>query len=400
MYTLSYDTILVRYGELSTKGKNRKDFIHVLKRNIKETLAQFSNLGYRETYDRLYIELNGEDSSEVSALLKNVFGIRSFSLAHRCASSIDVIVEDAFRSVADEQGKTFKVITKRHDKSFPLSSDQVNRLIADYVLEKTDLQVDVHSPQLKVLVEIRAQDTYIMVKTILGAQGFPVGIGGKAMVLLSGGIDSPVAAYLMMKRGIKIEAIHFASPPFTSSQAQKKVEDLTQQLTAYQGLIRLHIVNFTEIQTAIHREVNPSYEITIMRRFMMRIAQRLAYDYNCLALANGESIGQVASQTLQSMQVISHGIEIPILRPLVTYDKLEIIDIAKAIHTYETSILPFEDCCTIFTPQSPITKPHLDKAEYYEARLDVDGLIASCLKTVEVKMIRHSVGDSTVDQFF
>ncbi len=399
MSNTDYHYILVRYGELSTKGKNRLSFINQLKRNIKEALFQFSALTYQETYDRLYITLNGENPADVSALLQNVFGIISFSWAYQCPSEIDAIAEAATRLAKAESGETFKVIARRHYKLFPMLSDEINRAVAGHILDETSLRVDVHQPDIKVWIEVRQDKTFIMVNMIKGSGGYPVGIGGKAMMMLSGGIDSPVAAYLMMKRGVKVDMIHFASMPYTSAQSLQKVKDLTKLLTPYQSSIRLNVIHFTTIQLAINKVVPESYTITVMRRFMFRIADRLGLDTRCLAIATGESLGQVASQTLDSMRVISAVTSLPVLRPVLTYDKNEIIDCSKRIRTYETSILPFEDCCTIFTPQKPTTKPHLNKVEFYESKLDIEGLINECLSQVDVEYITQKQTAETDDLF-
>lgn len=395
MSNTNYHYILVRYGELSTKGKNRREFITQLRRNVKEALFSFPDLTYQDTYDRLYITLNGEDGAAVSEIVGHVFGISSFSLAYRCASDIEAITEKAAFLALQEKGTTFKVITRRHDKYFPLISDEINRLVATKILQDSDLKVDVHHPDIRVWIEVRREETFIMVNQVRGAGGYPVGVAGKSMMMLSGGIDSPVAAYLMMKRGVRIECIHFASMPYTSAQSLQKVKDLAAILTAYQPVIKLSTISFTDIQLAINKAVPESYSITIMRRFMVRIADQLAKRNNCLVIANGESIGQVASQTLNSMQVISEVASLPIVRPVVTYDKNEIIDLAKHIGTYETSILPFEDCCTIFTPKKPTTKPHQDKVEFYEEKLDVAGLIDACLENVEITYL--NVKQQTAD---
>lgn len=395
MLDIKYEFILVRYGELSTKGKNRKDFIRQLKRNVKEALSKFKALEYRDTYDRLFITLNGENADLVGERLKHVFGISSFSFASSCPSDIESMTALATTLAAAEEGLTFKVITKRHDKHFPMSSDEINRAIAASILQNTPLKVDVHQPHVKVMVEVREQETYLMVNNIRGAQGYPVAVAGKALMMLSGGIDSPVASYLAMKRGIKLEAIHFASPPYTSVQALEKVKTLAHKLLNYQTSIKLVTVPFTEIQMEINRKVPESYSITIMRRFMIRLANAYALSHKCLAIVTGESVGQVASQTLESMHVISSVSTLPILRPVLTYDKNEIIDLSKKIDTYETSILPFEDCCTIFTPKKPTTKPHMDKAEYYEQKLDVEGLVLRALEAIEVEYIHPKTEEET-----
>lgn len=386
MDKFQYDYILVRYGELSTKGKNRNEFTRKLLTNVKHMLKHFTKLTYEKTYDRLYIRLNDEDSEAVSAILKECFGISSFSLANKVISDLDTITDTCLALVNQYQG-TFKMDTRRHDKLFYKTSDEINRHIADKILNNTSLKVDVHHPDHRISVEVRRDHTYIMAKTIKGAGGYPVGIGGKALLMISGGIDSPVAGYLTMKRGVAIECIHFASVPYTSSSALDKVERLVEKLSLYQGVVRLHIVPFTKLQLAIYENCDESYAITIMRRMMYRIAEKLAQQEGCLALASGESVGQVASQTLESLAVINEVINIPVLRPVICFDKLEIIDVARKIDTYDTSIEPFEDCCTIFTPVNPVIKPTLIKAEKMERHFDFMPLVDECVANIETKFV-------------
>lgn len=377
---LKTELILIRYGELSTKGKNRKDFISRLTQNVRNALADFEQLSYQKTFDRLYLYLNGAPEKEVQDRLKKVFGISSFSCAVKVPSDLDSMIAAGFQIAQRSEGKTFKVDTRRHDKTFPKMSDDINRAVASEILRNTEWKVDVHHPDLRIQIEVREECTYIMKEVVYGAGGYPTGVGGKAMLLLSGGIDSPVAGYLTMKRGVAIECLHYASPPYTSTNALKKVQDLARLISVYQGSIKVTTIPFTELQLAIYEHCDESYAITIMRRMMFRIAQEVAYRHKCQALVTGESIGQVASQTLESMTVINETVKMPILRPVACFDKLEIIDLAKKIDTYETSILPFEDCCTIFTPKSPVTKPTLKKCEYYESKFDFEPLIQKCIE--------------------
>ncbi len=391
-----YNHILVRFGELSTKGKNKKDFIKRLYTNVKNALKAFDKLTYERTHDRMYILLNGEDGEAVGAVLQNVFGISSFSLAIRVPSQIDEIVAMGKRVAMADEAATFKIDTRRSDKHFPMISDEVNRAVAGAILKSTSKKVDVKHPQLRLQIEIHETDTYLMKGRIQGSGGYPVGVGGKAMVMLSGGIDSPVAAYLTMKRGVAIECIHYASPPYTSARAQEKVLELARKVSCYQGHIRVHIVPFTDLQLAIYDHCDESYAITIMRRMMYRIAERLAQRQGALAIVNGESIGQVASQTLESMSVINEVTQMPVIRPVATMDKLEIIALAKKLGTYETSILPFEDCCTIFTPKNPVTKPTLAKAQKMEQRFDYESLLEQCMQgitTLEINPIEKTTAD-------
>lgn len=381
---LSYSHILVRYGELSLKGKNRRQFIKRLSHTLKTNLHSYEAVQVEAQHDRLFIYLNGCDPRPIEQVVSKVFGISSYSLALQTPSQIESIMEGVMGLLDLSQAKTFKVIAKRNDKTFPIHSDQINRMIASKILTSSDWKVDVHQPEVPISIEIRQQATYIMTDKKPGAGGFPVGASGKGLMLLSGGIDSPVAAYLMMRRGVFMEAIHFASPPYTSHQAQEKVMALAKLLKPYQGRLRVHVVPFTNLQLSIYEHVPESYAITIMRRMMMRIADGLAHKIHASVLATGESIGQVASQTLESMETINAVISRPILRPLVTMDKVDIIDLARKIDTYQTSILPFEDCCTIFEPKNPVTKPRIDKAEAYEKRFDFMPMVQACIDEAEV----------------
>lgn len=394
-----YNHILVRFGELSTKGKNKKDFIKRLLHNMKNALRNFDKLTYERAHDRLYVILNGEDPEEVCAILEHVFGISSFSVAKRIDSDIEQMKEVALQVAQQSEATNFKIDTRRSYKQFPMMSDDINRAVATVILQETQLKVNVRQPELRIQIEVHEHDTYIMVDRIKGAGGYPVGVGGKALVMLSGGIDSPVASYLTMKRGVAIECIHYASPPYTSQRAQEKVLELARLVSRYQGHIRVHIIPFTDLQLAIYQNCDESYAITIMRRMMYRIAERLCEHSKCLAIVNGESIGQVASQTLESMQAINCVTSMPVIRPVCAMDKLEIIDIAKRIGTYETSIQPFEDCCTIFTPKNPVTKPTIHKAERMESHFDFEALLQACLDKCEHVDIYPTVKEETSDIF-
>jgi thiamine biosynthesis protein ThiI len=377
---VKYDTVLIRFGELSTKGKNRKDFIQRLLLNIKRTLHAYPALAYRRTHDRIYITLNGEDEDGIREKLKTVFGISSFSFTAKIPSDIETIGQTCLAIAQESDKHTFKMITKRHDKSFPMKSDEINRTVAGSILRNTDLKVDVHDPELSIRVEVHKNETYITYEKIPGAGGFPTGINGKVMLMLSGGIDSPVAAYEIMKRGIEVEAVHYASPPYTSENARKKVLDLAAMVSAYQGAMKVHVMNFTNIQLAIYKTAGDPYAVTLMRRMMFRLAERIAEQNGCLAIATGESVGQVASQTLESIACINSVISIPALRPLICFDKLEIINLAQKIGTYETSILPFEDCCTIFDPKNPVTKPSVEKSEFYEGKFNYADMLDEAVR--------------------
>lgn len=388
MDELQYEFILIRYGELTTKGKNKKDFIRKLAENMKMALSNFEGLTFERTRDHIYIHLHGNNPDDLEPVLKKVFGIRSFAKAIKVENDIDQIIDASLKIMKGKSG-TFKVKTKRANKKFEIHSEDVNRKVASQILKNyaPTLTVDVHNPNYPLIVEIRDDYTYIMAETILGAQGYPVGVAGKAMLMLSGGIDSPVAGYLAMKRGIEIECIHYASMPYTSFEALNKVKTLAKLIAPYQGCIKLHIIPFTDIQLEINKHCDSSYTITMMRRMMYRIADTISKKNGCLAIVNGESVSQVASQTLNSMAVIGEVTSMPIIRPVVTYDKLEIIDLARKIGTYETSILPFEDCCTIFTPKNPVIKPDLKKCQWYENKYDFTSLLDKAIENEEIVKI-------------
>jgi len=375
---MNVEYILIRYGEMTTKGKNRGRFTSILRENVRNRLKAYEKIKITATRDRMYIKLNGEDHEKVAANLKEVFGIHTFSYARKVDTELDAIKKGALEAINElgDSVKTFKVNVQRSYKQFPLNTPQLNRELGGHILQNTEhLTVDVHQPDVAVRVEVRDDATYITCGEEYGAGGYPVGVGGKVMLLLSGGIDSPVAAYMLLKRGVSIEAIHFESPPFTSDRAKQKVIDLASKLTRYCRRVTLHVIPFTEIQKAIHKEMPASYTMTVMRRVMLKIAEQVSVDRKALALATGESLGQVASQTLESMHTINEVTNYPVLRPLLAMDKLEIMDIAKKIDTYDISIRPYEDCCTIFTPANPTTKPKRDKVARYESRFDFTELI-------------------------
>ena len=367
---------------------------------MKNALRVFEKLSYERTHDRLFILLNGEDAQAVAEILRHVFGISSFSFAIRIPSDITSMIETGLQVAKNAEGTTFKIETRRSDKRFAMISDEVNRAVASEILRNTEWKVNVKQPDLRIQIEIHEQFTYVMTGRMQGAGGYPVGVGGKAVVMLSGGIDSPVAAYLTMKRGVALECIHYASPPYTSARAQEKVIELARLVSRYQGHLRVHIVPFTELQLAIYQNCDESYAITIMRRMMYRIAERIANQCHALAIVNGESIGQVASQTLESMGVINEVTKMPVVRPVATMDKIEIINLARKISTYETSILPFEDCCTIFTPKNPVTKPTLAKALKMESRFDFSDLLDQCVENVTTMDVYPKSEDQADEDLF
>ncbi len=375
----NYDAVVIRYGEMILKGNNKKDFIKKLANNLKVALKEHRSLVYSVEHDRIYIELNGTSPDSIRSILRTIFGISSFSFAVKVENDLEKMANKSLELVKDSNFKTFKVKAHRSYKNFPHISDEINRVIATKILKNTEIKVDVHNPDLMLLVEVREKFTYLMDNKIGGAQGFPVGSSSKVLLLLSGGIDSVVAGYLAQKRGLKLECIHFESAPYTSAQALQKVKDLAGKLSIYQNRIKLHIIPFTKMQMAINESLPESYNITVMRRMMMRIAERVALENKCLAIVNGESVGQVASQTIESMNAIGEVVKMPIIRPVVTYDKLEIINVARFIDTYKISTLPYEDCCTIFTPKNPTTRPNVEKCLRFESFFNYQDLIEECI---------------------
>ena len=400
MPEMLYDHIVVRYGELSTKGKNRKEFTRQLTNNIRKRLKDHSDLTFNTLHDGLFIKLNGEDYGIIREELKDIFGYSYFSGAIRVDKDIEEVKKVTLKLAENHDVKTFKIATKRHDKSFSMRSDEINRAIAGNILHNTDLLVDVHEPDLMIYISVDKDFIYVMDEKVKGRGGYPTGINGTAMVMMSGGIDSPVAGYLTMKRGLKIECIHFASQPYTSRQALEKVLTLAKKLSVCQEEITVHVIPFTDLQLAIYRHVDEPYCITIMRRMMYRIADQICRKRNIRVITNGESIGQVASQTPESITVIGKVADTLILRPLCMMDKLEIIDIAKKIDTYETSILPYEDCCTIFDPKNPVTKPKEDKCLYYEKLFDYQKLVAECVENDEIIKVSYRKEDNKDESIF
>jgi len=389
---VKYDRILIRYGELSTKGRNRKHFITHLKRNIREVLKEFKDIHIQGGHDRMYILLNGEDSNPIIQKLSTVFGIQSFSLAVRSERNLQDIQQVGLSLVKQifKPGNTFKVTTRRGDKSFEYDTNDINHAVGGHILQNIeDIKVDVKNPDINLLVDVRPDAIYLPCDIIQGAGGLPVGSSGKAMLMLSGGIDSPVAGYLTMKRGVQIEAVHFQSPPYTSERAKQKTIDLAKKISAYSGYVKMHFVPFTKIQETIRKHIPEGYTMTATRRMMLRITDEIRRKNDGLAIVTGESLGQVASQTLESMLAINDVTVTPILRPLISMDKLEIIDIAKKIDTFEISSLPYEDCCTIFTPPSPKTRPKLSKIQYYESDFDFGPLLEEAVNNVETIIVNN-----------
>ena len=372
--------IMIKYGELTTKKANRKIFITMLENNIKKIL---SNLDYKIKKDRVRMYIESDSIELVEKKLKKIFGIHSIVECYQVNTNIEEI-ETSILSLLPSEGKTFKVNTKRADKTFPIPSMDYNNKIGGFILKNTSLKVDVHNPDIMVHIEIRVEGTFLYFNEMPGLGGYPVGIQGKGLLMLSGGIDSPVAGYLALKRGIDLDCLYFESPPHTSVEAKNKVIKLASIINEYSGNIRVFVLPFTEIQEEIYKNVDDSYIITVMRRFMYRIAERLAHKYQAKIIVNGESVGQVASQTLTSMSVINAVTCMPVIRPVACLDKLEIIEIAKKIETYETSILPYEDCCTIFLPKHPVIHPNLEKVLSLEKKLNIEELIDRAIEKVEI----------------
>ncbi|HGA3431940.1 TPA: tRNA uracil 4-sulfurtransferase ThiI [Streptococcus agalactiae] len=397
---MQYSEIMIRYGELSTKKKNRMRFINKLKNNMEHVLSIYPDVSVKTDRDRGHVYLNGTDYHEVAESLKEIFGIQAFSPSFKVEKNVDTLVkavQEIMTSVYKD-GMTFKITAKRSDQSFELDSRALNHTLGDAVFSVLpNIKAQMKQPDINLKVEIRDEAAYISYEDIRGAGGLPVGTSGKGMLMLSGGIDSPVAGYLALKRGVDIEAVHFASPPYTSPGALKKAHDLTRKLTKFGGNIQFIEVPFTEIQEEIKAKAPEAYLMTLTRRFMMRITDRIREDRNGLVIINGESLGQVASQTLESMQAINAVTATPIIRPVVTMDKLEIIDIAQKIDTFDISIQPFEDCCTIFAPDRPKTNPKIKNTEQYEKRMDVEGLVERAVAGIMVTTIQPQADSDDVD---
>lgn len=382
--------LLIRYGEIHLKGQNRPFFEKVLLHAIIASAKKFD--GYVDKgQGRYYLRnVKPQDMPQAINAMSKIFGIYSVSPAMEMEKDLEIIFQAAadmacrkLKSLGKETA-TFKVESKRADKRFPMNSMTLSAEAGGYILEHVPgLSVDVHHPDFTVYIEVR-ESAFVYTDIVMGSGGMPVGTSGKGMLLLSGGIDSPVAGYMMAKRGIALEAVHYHSFPYTSERAKQKVIELAQELSAYTGPIKIHMVHFTDIQMSIYEKCPEEQLTLIMRVFMMRIAEKIAKDRNCGALITGESLGQVASQTLASLTVTNSVIDLPVFRPLIGMDKLEIMDIAKRIETYETSILPYEDCCTVFVPKHPVTHPKLEKILKSVKLLDSEALIADALAKTEV----------------
>ncbi|MEB5792370.1 tRNA uracil 4-sulfurtransferase ThiI [Staphylococcus hominis] len=407
---MKYDHILVRYGELTLKGTNRKRFTNVLKENVIQSLRSLEGTRVKCERDRMFISLFEETNvNEVMNRLTKIFGIKSISPVFKTTQNLEDIKQLCVSLAKDfANGDTFKIDVKRVDKSFLLDTYQLQRELGGVILKSVDhLKVDVKRPTHNIKVEVRREGVYIYTKVIDGAGGLPTGTGGKTLLQLSGGIDSPVAGMEIMKRGVKIEAIHFHSPPFTSEKAKDKVIELTRILSERVGPIKLHIVPFTALQKQINKSVHPRYTMTTTRRMMLRVTDIILERIGANAIVNGENLGQVASQTLKSMYAINDVTSTPILRPLISLDKEDIIKKAKEIGTFEVSIQPYEDCCTIFMPKNPVTEPDFDKVVKYESVFNFDDLVqeaADNVETIEInkdyKTEKDKSTDALIDELF
>ncbi len=380
--------ILIKYGELSTKKGNRNFFINTLYNNVKEKLSKYSVKIFKDRA-RMYIEFLDEDLEQIKKIIDKIFGIHMYHIALIVDTNIEKIKSGVLELLNLEDFKTFKVISKRSDKSFPIHSQELNHVLGSLVLKNMDnVKVDVHSPDIFLNVEVRENKSYIYLNSYKGLGGYPVGSQPRGMLMLSGGIDSPVAGYLAMKRGVLVDAVYFEAIPHTSLEAREKVIELSKKLAVYCSHINLHVVDFTPIQEAIYKNCRSDYCITIMRRMMYRIMEKLVKINNGYVIINGESIGQVASQTLTSMAVINEVTSVPVIRPVACLDKLEIISLAKKISTYETSILPYEDCCTVFVPKHPVINPKIEVASVEEEKFDYKKMINEAVTSINtIKII-------------
>ena len=378
--------ILIKYGELSTKGDNRNFFLNGFDVKIHKDRA------------RMYIELNEDDLNDIENVVSKIFGIHTYHIAYVVESDDKAIQSKLLEVIKEEEFSTFKIETKRSNKSFPIHSLDYNRVLGGLLLKNiNNIKVDVHNPDLCIRVEIRDTETFIYYKSYSGCGGYPVGTQPKGLLMLSGGIDSPVAGYLAMKRGMTLDAVYFEAMPHTSIEARNKVISLSKKLVKYCDHINLHVVNFTPIQEEIYKNCKGDYIITIMRRMMYRIMERLVNKYKGYVIVNGESIGQVASQTLTSMKVINEVTNIPVIRPLACFDKLEIMKIARDIDTYDISIIPYEDCCTVFVPPHPVINPKLETCEKEESKFNYNLLIDEAVDSINTIVIDNKESNEFSD---
>lgn len=388
------EVLLIKNGEIALKGLNRATFEDVLIKNIKNALKGLGIVEIKKAQSTIYVSPTNDDydMNEAVKRIKKVFGIAAFSRAAVCEKDMSKILETTVEYLKDTLPfkKTFKVEAKRADKSFPLKSPEICRETGAKVLENFhNLKVDVHNPEVTITVEVRDFNAYVHIDQISGAGGMPVGTGGKAAILISGGIDSPVAAYMLAKRGVNLTAVHFASPPYTSERAEKKVKDLLSTVAGYSGPINFCYIPFTKIQESIARECPEDLTTLIMRRYMMKISQVIAKNNNCDALITGESIGQVASQTMKAIACTDCAVDMPVFRPLIGMDKEEIVKISRKIGTFELSTLPYEDCCTVFTPKHPKTKPNISDVEKAEVFENCDEMVKEAIENARYEKIYY-----------
>lgn len=376
--------ILIKYGELTTKKDNRKLFVNALYNNLRNKFNENNlNVNILRDLSRMYFEYNEDDEKEIMNVVDHTFGIHAYDIAYKVETEEQKIYDLVLELVKKQSFKTFKVYTKRSDKSFIYNSMEFNRKIGGLILKNIDnISVDVNNPELWVNIEIRRDYTYVYFNEYMGLGGYPSGTLGKGLLMLSGGIDSPVAGYLALKRGIKLNCVYFEAIPHTSIEARNKVIELSKKLLPYTNSINLFVIPFTDIQESIYKNIDPTYCITIMRRMMYRIMDRLTKKLNAKVIVNGESVGQVASQTLTSMYVINNVTNVPVIRPCACLDKLEIIDISEKIDTYNISILPYEDCCTVFVPKHPVINPELNKCIEFEKSFDYETKINEAIENM------------------
>lgn len=390
-----YNILIAKYGEIGVKGKNRYIFENKLIRNIRNMLKSIGKFNVYKEYGRIYIDVDDSNYEEVMNEVRKVFGVVGVCPAMKREKDYQVLKDTALLMLEEKVkngAKTFKIQSKRGDKSFPMTSQEMSIDIGGYVLttlNNPDVSVDVRNPEVKITCEYRNEHTLVYADSVEGYGGLPIGTNGKAMTLLSGGIDSPVASWLVAKRGVDIEAVHFHSYPFTNERSQEKVRELAKILSKYCGPIKLHMVNTLNIQKAIAENCNEEETTILSRRFMMRIAEKIGQSRYCDAIITGESIGQVASQTMQGLVCTNASVSVPVFRPLIAMDKIDIIKIAEEIGTYETSIIAEADCCSLFSPKKPVTKPRLEKIEKSEEKLDVEALIDSAIEKSVVETISY-----------
>lgn len=385
--------ILIKYGELTTKKDNRNYFIKTLRKNIFNKLSDY-NIEIKDDYYRMFIYCDDNDIDNIVSILKSIFGIHEIVICIMSSNTdISNIKDICLDIMKNKEFNTFKVETNRSDKKYPIKSMDINNIIGTHILKNINCKVDVHNPDILLNIEIRCEAVYIYENRIKGLGGYPVSTLGRGLLMLSGGIDSPVAGYLTIKRGVELYYLYFESRPHTSLEARNKVISLARKLEKYNSNGKLLVVNFTKIQEAIYKNLDPDYLITIMRRMMYRIAEKVAKKNKCLAIVNGESVGQVASQTLSSILSVNDVTNYPILRPLCSFDKLDIIEISKKIDTYDISILPYEDCCTVFVPKHPVINPNLKHIYHEESLYDFSDLIDEAINTIEVVDLKETINE-------